>query len=328
MSFLDSSGNGLNGALGRVLLCNIGRVGDTILRNTLIDSARRTFGEVDYLCGNPNREIVQADPRLARVFHHRNSLRGFHQTLKATWFTAHDCLIDLKDHPSSTSLAVAVVSRARVKVGFNRPSFRPFHRDTGTVHVRRRHKVEVMKDIARVAGLEPGDFNMSVPMDEESVRWFEQSHDNAGPFYFLNISATAPERMWPVDHWIRFFRECPHHDWPVLVNAVPAHRRMAQQIAAGVSRAVVFMPRKLMDVIAAMKASRAVLSVNTGLVHVASALDKPQVALNNGRNQVAEYGPRSTRQVVIEAEGQQSLRQIDPAHAIQLTNGSGLLLNV
>ncbi len=54
-------------ATGRLMILNIGRIGDTILRNSILDSAFRTFAEVDYICGRHNVELLRSDKRLNRV---------------------------------------------------------------------------------------------------------------------------------------------------------------------------------------------------------------------------------------------------------------------
>ena len=61
---------------GRLMLCNIGRVGDTILRNSILDSAFRTYAKVDYICGQSNAELLSSDSRLNRIVILRNTFAG------------------------------------------------------------------------------------------------------------------------------------------------------------------------------------------------------------------------------------------------------------
>ncbi len=58
------------------MILNIGRIGDTILRNSILDSAFRTFAEVDYICGRANVELLRSSKRLSRVTIFRNSPKG------------------------------------------------------------------------------------------------------------------------------------------------------------------------------------------------------------------------------------------------------------
>src|SRR5438128_9716159 len=99
---------------GRLLLCNIGRVGDTILSNSILDAAFRTYATVDYLCGKHNAELLHSDGRFNRVTVLRNSLAGFADLAKAL-LRRYDGFIGLKDCYSSTNLMLARLFRSRVK---------------------------------------------------------------------------------------------------------------------------------------------------------------------------------------------------------------------
>src|ERR1700760_184722 len=83
---------------GRVMLCNIGRLGDTILRNSILDSVFRTYENVDYICGPSNAELVLGDPRLNEVVVWRNTVAGFFGLMKTAWRLHYDGFIELKDH--------------------------------------------------------------------------------------------------------------------------------------------------------------------------------------------------------------------------------------
>src|SRR5438067_9158304 len=82
---------------GRAMLCNIGRIGDTILSNSILDSAFRTYAKVDYLCGKQNAELLRSDSRLNQVTVLRNSLAGFVAVAKAPLLRRYEAFIGLKD---------------------------------------------------------------------------------------------------------------------------------------------------------------------------------------------------------------------------------------
>src|ERR1700739_4106227 len=114
---------------GRLMLCNIGRVGDTILRNFILDAVFRTYSSVDYLCGPHNADVIRSDPRLDRITVVQNSFSGFAALLKAAASGRYDGFIELKDHWSWTSVLIAQLFRSRVKIGWNKDGFKPYHRD-------------------------------------------------------------------------------------------------------------------------------------------------------------------------------------------------------
>src|SRR5258708_33836319 len=92
---------------GRLMLCNVGRLGDTILRNSIVDAACRTYAKVDYICGSGNVELVRNDPRLNEVTIFDQSMSAWARIFRKAVCRRYDGFISLKDHPSSTSQLIA-----------------------------------------------------------------------------------------------------------------------------------------------------------------------------------------------------------------------------
>jgi len=310
---------------GRLLLCNIGRIGDTIIRNTLIGAAASRYGQIDYICGKGNREIVAADPRINRVHVYGNSLKGLWGTLRIAFLNSSECYIDLKDHDSSISLLIATLARAKLKVGCNRKKFRAFHRDTSPAYSLGKRKLDVIRDIAMIAGLDAGKLRLIAPCNEESEVWFSTQHPGDQPFYFVNISATDPTRMWSNDNWVRALSECGLNDRPVLISGVPEHADRVKEIAERIERGRPFKPRSLMDVIAAIKRCALLFSVDTGLIQVAAAFEKPVVALYSSTNIISEFAPIGNNNVILAAADNLSLASLDPRNVINVVKESGIL---
>lgn len=306
---------------GRLMLCNIGRLGDTILRNSILDSASRTYATLDYICGPANVEIVRNDPRIDRVVVMRNSLAGFAGLMKASLSRRYDAFIDLKDHWSSTSVIIARLFRCGMRIGYNKEGWRPFDRDVSTVCPPNLHKIEATRRIGKLAGLEPGEYKPTLAISSDSVRWFRDYYHSEKPFIFLNISATAPDRNWAVANWVHYVRGCGLERETILVNGVPADRGRVNELCSQLPGTMPFKPRQFMDVAAAIASSRLVVTVDTGVVHACSALDKPIVVLSHS---VADYAPLSTRKLVIQPEPGGRVAQMTPELAIAETLKHGL----
>jgi len=305
---------------GRLILCNVGRVGDTILRNSILDSAFRTYEQVDYICGESNAELLRSDPRLSQVIVLRNSFAGFARVLKAALRHRYEGFIELKDHWSWTSAFISRLFRCRVKTGWNTDLLRPFHRDVRSVYVPHAHKMETMRRIGKLAGLEPGEYKPTLVLTADSISWFQENYAWEKPFIFLNISATAKNRMWPVKHWAQYIQTCGLANEPILINGVPGDRDQVLELCSKLPGSTAFKPRQFMDVAAALVNARLVLTVDTGVVHACSALNKPIVTLSHSGN---EYGPLSSRKLVIPAK-EGTVSQINPERAIAMTLRYGL----
>ena len=79
-----------------------------------------------------------------------------------------------------------------------------------------------------------------------------------------------------------------------------------------------------MDVAAAIAEARVVLTVDTGVVHACSALDRPIVAFYCSGNFATLNGPLSTRRLLIQARPGCIVPDIDPEEAIAETRHYGL----
>jgi len=306
------------------MLCNIGRIGDTILSNSILDSAFRTYANVDYLCGKANAELVRSDVRLNRVTVLSNSVSGFLNVASAAMRSRYDGFIGLKDCYSRTNLFLAQLFRSRVKTGWNAARFRPFNRDVRSISVAEMHKVDVMRRIGELAGLKPGEYKPCLTLSSNSIDWFRRNYAWDKPFIFLNVSATSPNRMWPAENWDRYLRGCGLVCEPIIINGLPRHQNIVRQLCSRLPGAVALQPKNFMDVAASIADSRMVLTVDTGVVHACSAFNKPVVALYVGGKSIMLIGPLSTRRLVIQARPGFHVPDIDPEFAIAETQRYGL----
>jgi heptosyltransferase II len=305
------------GSRDRLMLCNLGRLGDTILRNSILDSAFRTYGTVDYICGPHNAELIRSDSRLNMVTVFDKSLSGWARLVKTALRHRYEAYIELKDHYSFTSFVIARLFRSRVKTGCNSDNLRAFHRDARAVCLPNQTQTETMRAIGELAALEAGEYKPSLVLSADSINWFRRSHDWERPYIFLNISATGPNRVWPTERWVRYVQACGLEEQFILISGVPGDRQMVDELCAKLRGAVAFHPRQFMDVAAAINDARLVLTVDTGVVHACSALNKPIVALYCGPEARGKNRPLSDRQLVIAARG--SVANMDAEEAIAQT---------
>lgn len=106
----------------------------------------------------------------------------------------------------------------------------------------------------------------------------------AGPsefaFAVLLTATSRDDKLWPEAHWIalgELLRErglrC------VLPAGNDSERRRAERVSRGIADAIVAPPSPLTNLASVMQAARCVVGVDTGLTHLAAALDRPVVAI-------------------------------------------------
>jgi ADP-heptose:LPS heptosyltransferase len=268
--------------------------------------------------------LLHNDSRLKHVVVLRNSFSGLLALGKAALSRRYDAFIGLKDCYSSTNLMLARLFRSRVKTGWNSDRFTPFDRDVRSISAPVTHKVDMMRRIGQLAGLESGDYKPCLVQAPDSIAWFRQNYAWDKPFIFLNLSATHSTRIWPVEKWAEYVRGCGLARRQILVNGVPKDQHMVRSLCQKLPGTAPFQPRGFMDVAAALADARLVLTVDTGVVHACSALDKPIIAFYCAGNSEAQIGPLSTWRLVIRPPSGGVVPDIVPEQAIAETRRHGV----
>jgi heptosyltransferase-1 len=97
----------------------------------------------------------------------------------------------------------------------------------------------------------------------------------------VGLHATSrASKLWPVAHWIALGQQLGAEGLPLLLpSGSRAEHKRAQAIAAAVPQAVVLPRMRLAPLAAVLAEARAVIGVDTGLAHLAVALNVPTVAI-------------------------------------------------
>lgn len=106
---------------------------------------------------------------------------------------------------------------------------------------------------------------------------------NEAPYLVFLHGTTWKTKHWPEEYWIQLARLANQKGWVVKLpwgNA--AEKERAQRIAANCDKAVVLEKLDLLGMARELAGAKAIVSVDTGLGHLAAALDVPTVSL---------YGP-------------------------------------
>jgi ADP-heptose:LPS heptosyltransferase len=113
-----------------------------------------------------------------------------------------------------------------------------------------------------------------------------EAPDIAVPEVLISVTASLPEKLWPIDRWIALVHDLRDRDLSVgLVGAKPVHQASywegsdfeANVIEAGVEdlRGLLTMPQ----VVGAIERARLVVSIDNGIVHFACATDTAVIGL-------------------------------------------------
>lgn len=122
----------------------------------------------------------------------------------------------------------------------------------------------------------PPDYGLRVPPAALS--------DDLPRDYVVCLHATSrAAKLWPAEHWTTLLHALARRGLtPLLPWGAPDERAAAEALAAGCPAARVLPRLTLRRLAVLLNQARAVVGVDTGLVHLACALGRPTVALYTG----------------------------------------------
>jgi heptosyltransferase-1 len=127
------------------------------------------------------------------------------------------------------------------------------------------------------------------PAANGDARDMDHAADHAAPYAVLLHATARAEKAWPVERWVALIRLlCTEGIVPVLPWGSAAERAAAELLASraadaptahGEVSSVVAAAMSLPEAAALLAHARVVVGVDTGLLHIAAALDAPTVGL-------------------------------------------------
>jgi lipopolysaccharide heptosyltransferase I len=280
----------------RILVVRLGSLGDLVHTLPAVAAIRRTLpaAEIDWLVDAAHREFLELlpVPMLSSLIVLRDrTARAWLEVRAELRARGYDVAVDFQGLLKSAALAR--LSGARRIVGFDRASLReraaaPFYTervDAGEGH----HVIEKNLRLARALGAETGPYQFPLaPVSSPAIDGvLARCH---APLALINPGAAWPNKRWPPD---RFGAVAAHlrgkHGLVPLVLWGPGERELAVAIQDYSSGAAIVAPAtRLRDLVAASRAAGAIVSGDTGPLHIAAAVGVPAVALfgptSAGRN--------------------------------------------
>ncbi len=268
-------------ANGRVLITRLRYIGDVVLSLPLVHALRRTFpsAALHYLADASALSLLEHHPDVDRRWTHvRGVVPGLRlaSKLRAQEF---DVVIDLFCNPRSALLARA--TGAGVRIGEARRGRRHLY-----THARRllpgRSALHQHLDAAALLGVDetpqPPRLFLS-PEERARGRVLLRDGAHANPRVVVHTAATQPEKEWPSEHAVACVERLVDTGHRVFLTTAPHRPQPAHEVARRVPAATRLPELGLRDVLGALAAADAVVSVDGALVHCSVALGRPTLAL-------------------------------------------------
>lgn len=280
----------------RFLVIRLSSMGDIILTQPLLRELWQRFpeAEIDYVTKAQYMSLAQMlDDRL-KVIAYNKSI-SWHRRLRET---NYDAVIDL--HGKLSSILVGCCARSLHKVRYDkRRSLRAAivaHRSDSSIG----STVELYA--SALAKLWDEAVQLQAPkLSVEKVTPLPVERDSGVPVIAIFPGAAHGTKMYPVSYWQQFITQNPGYQFILLGSK--AESTIANDIARMSSSATnlcgMFDWEALADI---LNQCDLVISGDSGPMHLAAALGKPQIAIFGSTHPRLGFAPQNDRAVILQQD--------------------------
>ena len=269
----------------KILVIKLRAIGDVLLSTVVLKNLRTAFpsAEIDFLTEQPSRDVIEGNPFVNSLITYHPKRRGGLRLIRQIRRRNYDLVIDLFGNPRSA--LVTYFSGAKYRVGY-RFKWRQY---CYNVVVEPRggevHNIEFNLDALRAIGVTVSDFSICFPCPAEAHDLAERSFTDAklnGRF----IVALNPGGGWYTKRW-RLPQYAELGDLisekfhaQVLIIWGPGERADAEEIQSRMkSEAVLTPPCTLKELAAILSRCSALVTNDSGPMHIAAAMGTPVLAI-------------------------------------------------
>jgi ADP-heptose:LPS heptosyltransferase len=292
----------------KILIVQIGRIGDTVLTTPMFRAvADHLPGAAIHVLASPRGfPVLRGNPHIKKVIVYRKDPISLLFIFLRLRLAGYDWLIDPKDHPSREGALLARICRAKNKVGYNSEGGKTFsfgipsQNENAALHA-------VTRNLACLGALGVScntDCRPELFPDARLARKIRDSFpQDAAKTVLLNISAGNASRYWIFEKWAQAAAFCLARGHRVLVAYQPSDSRPARALHDLQPGVILYHSSTIGEIIALMPLVNLVVTLDTSVVHIASAFDVPQIALfPDVEWNLKKFRPLSSLSVVVQPE--------------------------
>ena len=298
----------------RILIRSTNWIGDAIMTTPAVRTIRRNFpkAEITLLALPWVADVFTACPHIDHVFIYDK--KGRHHGLSgklrlATDLRAEHFEVTFLLQNAFEAALVTTLARIPVRAGYTTDGRRLLltHKVKKQPDIGKKHQVHYYQEMLQGLGLKPGPDSLELSLDPVAVRKAEAVLDRAGqpgnrPLIGLNPGAAyGPAKRWPAKKYGRLGAQlAAATDGLIIIFGTEADKKAAREISAAVGKPVLDLCGKtsLALALACIDRCQVFITNDSGLMHVAAALNTPLVAVFGSTDHVAT-GPYSEQATVI-----------------------------
>lgn len=298
-------------AAPKILVIKLAAMGDTILMMPVLKSLRKAYpdSQIHWLISGVNAALATTVSSVDK-FHLWNPVSPvtFPAVLKQLKAEKFDVVIDAEQWSRATALLSYLIGAPR-RIGFDAPAQHRAAMFTDPV-LKKSDQHEISEFYDLFSALTPLQKNLELELTEtergrdEIERWKDQLEKGEGPLVILHpgCGADGLPREWPLadyallGHWL-----LTHHHARLVLTGGPEEKKKTRNLNQLLNQKALDLGGELswLGTVSLIKQSDVLVSGNTGVMHIAAALKKPQIALHGPTNPTL-WGPLNPNARVVQ----------------------------
>lgn len=291
----------------RVVVIQTAWLGDVILTTPLFRAVKRRWPEtrVEAVVIPGTAPVLEGLTDVDGVIVHdkrRGGWRDFRRTARALRAGGFD--LCLAPHRSARTAVLARTSGAAVRVGY-RESALPFLYTARVRRPRAGHEVERILALGAPFGLElEGPVRPRLAVTEEERRR-AAAVTGGRPYVVISPSSAWPTKRWRAEGFAAVADDLTARGLTVVLTGAPGEEPEAAAVAAASRRRAVNLAGRttVRELAALVAGATAVVANDSAPVHLASAFNRPTVAIFGATVPAQGFGPLAARAAVAEVTG-------------------------
>ena len=275
----------------RVLFLRPEKIGDMVISLPVFDALKEKCPHIgiSILASPRSLPLVQDDPRFDQVFVYRKRLIRDIRELLAIRREKFDCVLDMIDDDSVTTLFYSqLASAGGIRIGIGKNHHADFydynhdHADGVGGHI-----VDNTLKLLEPFGIFGPAAKLSPPFVPEATterveRWLAESAPVGLPLIGFNLSAGRPNRIWSAERSRALCETLLEEtDLRLIIIVAPNDRTRGEELIAYLNDRVVMVPPdlSLLEVSALISRLDLLISPDTSLIHIARSFGVAVVGL-------------------------------------------------
>lgn len=292
-----------------ILIINVQGVGDMVIFTPVVEALKRKFPttSITMLTSSYGAAVLENNPFVTKIISEDNintiSLKSYSKLLKRIRAEKFDCVIDTSfTCLSIKQMLLPYISGAQQRIAYARGGFCHFL-PSHQLLWKQEHVMEMYAQIANLFGAPITLTPKLFPRKEDNVWAKNYVRKMKRPLLIIHPSCQGKEKIWPAENFEKLIRKMQRkYSGTYIITAISKEKEAIEIIEKNLEKKMyVLMDASVLQIAALLEEANLLVSIDTGVVHIATATKTPTVCIY-GRTGQLFWHPYNKNQIVVQNE--------------------------